>query len=323
MNHTHFFRRRFGLVAAAIFVAAGIGVAALCARPAMAQGSRRPVYVPPNGFWNMPNLKRSQLYGPTRPDANWAIAAWSIPEDLPAFDRSGVAQNQWARVAWLGGGRYELSQNGAELPCLRTFPSGRSLVNEFDLFASPINKNEPNFPQAVADNHEALAGLSAIDAGIQLTIEQAEQVDQACSKSQSTFMFAVVLSNKTMKQFLFYQLRLAQFSGGGGGLRSGEARPAWYFTGNNLQSGASGQWGYGDNITSFGQPWARTGVQQRYDVDLLPRLRDLIQDGARYGLDQDLGHWQVTGTYHGQNVTGHIRNKALWSDFSLSTTASR
>jgi len=286
----------------------------LCATDSWALG---PVYQTPNGFWLAPNHHRAKLYGPSRPDANWNISPWDIPEDLPAFDGTGVSRNAWARVAWLGDARYDLSQEAATLPCERVFPSGARLVDEFDLLASPNNANVPRYPQAIADNQAVLADTSRIEADISLWIKTAEIVDTACAVSKTFFIYAVVISNPVRHQYFFYQLRLAFFTSSGSSVVNGEATPGWFFTGKNIQSGRSGHWGYGDNISSFGQPWAQVGRPQSYSVDLLPRLRSLIEEGARTGLDQDLSHWRLTGTYHGQIAMGHVRNQAEWSGFSL------
>ena len=109
-----------------------------------------PVYNAPTGLWLAPSNHAVTLYGSTTPGANWNVAQWNIPEDLPPFDAAGISRNRWARVAWLDGGRYELAQDASALSCEKLYPSGRHLVTEFDLLASPNNRRVPGFPQATA-----------------------------------------------------------------------------------------------------------------------------------------------------------------------------
>ena len=287
-------------------------------------GSEVPVYLPPTGLWLAPSDFGKALYGPTGPRANWHAAQWDIEEDLPAFDRNGVSRNQYASVRWLGDKRYELSQDSSRISCERTYPSGRAAVNEVDLLITPNNTYYSSYPQTTAkDTQDNIAELSQLNAGITLKIEQAAASDLVCKVSYTTFMYAVVLSNYARGQTLFYQLHLGQFAGERDGIKVGTMRPHWFFNGSNVQTAVSGQWGFADCITSFGQEWAQLGTLRTYRLDLLPRLLWVIEQGSQHGLDQDLTHWHLAGTYHGQNTMGHVRNDAVWSDFSLKVSTQR
>ena len=290
--------------------------ATLLAEPGQASAAGE-IYQPPLGFWIAPSNHDNTLYAPTSSSANWHVSQWSIPQDLPGFNAQGVAQNQSARVAWLGAGRYELSQDGSSLPCYKVFPSGRRLPDEFDLFTTPNNIDVPGYPQAAgAGAGISLDAVTSLDASITLDVTRADEVDASCPITRTAFLLAVVLSNPVSRQTLFLQIQL-------GTIRfdnpNSEITTGWFFKGRNNQSGGVGAWGYNDNVTSYGQPWASVGGAETYRLDLLPRLRGIIADGEDSGLDQDLSHWRVAGTYHGQSVWGHVRNDVIWSGFSLAT----
>jgi len=299
------------------FVLAGVILLAQSDRAAASEA----IYNPPTGFWIAPNNFGHDYYGSTSPSANWHIAQWDIPQGLPPFGDRGITFNRWARVAWLGGGSYELSQDGSTapdgsaLPCEKVFPTGRRLPDEFDLLAESNNSNARGFPLAVGSVDFTLASVSRLETSITLQINQAYAADDACSISQTSFVDVVVLSDRALKQTLFFTVRLGffRFSGAPASLR-----PAWFFKGNNIQFGGARTWGFDDNTDSFNQPLASIGTAQHYQFDLLPRILSVISDGAQYGLDQDLTHWRFSGTYHGQNIWGHVKNDAVWSDYSLS-----
>ena len=144
------FRRRFAIwvlsALAAWLTPSGLVEAA---KPEQS-GSEVPVYLPSTGIWLSPSNFGRVLYGPTGPSANWHVAQWDIEQDLPAFDRNGVSRNQYASVRWLGGQRYELSQDSSRVSCERTYPSARAAVNEVDLLITPNNAYYPDYPQATA-----------------------------------------------------------------------------------------------------------------------------------------------------------------------------
>ena len=94
--------------------------------------------------------------------------------------------------------------------------------------------------------------------------------------------------------------------------------PAWFFTGTNGQAGTPRQFGYGDRVwSSYGQHKAIQNNLTEFSLDVLPRLKRLISTGARYGMDQDLSDWRVSGFYFGQSAFGHVEYGSAWSHLSL------
>jgi hypothetical protein len=124
------------------------------------------------------------------------------------------------------------------------------------------------------------------------------------------------VTNPHSKQTFFYQIRLAAYRGAEVGAAAGFA-PAWFFSGRNEQNGLLGQFGFGDNITTYGQPFAPTGRWTSYRIDTTERIKALIAEGVRFGMDQDLSNWILTGTYHGSTAMGHVLIEGEWRGFAL------
>ena len=40
------------------------------------------------------------------------------------------------------------------------------------------------------------------------------------------------------------------------GMQVNSLPPAWFFSGMNVQAGTQGQWGFGDNVSVYSEPWA-------------------------------------------------------------------
>ena len=275
-----------------------------------------PVYTPPDGFWLRPSDHSGRLYGPSNTNATWYVGQWDIPKDLPSFV-NGLTGNEYASVA-IGRGTYSLRQTTQLLPCDKVFNSGRSLPDEFDLFVAPNNINTPGYPQAHRLLGPDLATATAIIHQIGVEVGSAKLLDNVCPTTQATLLTAVVLTNKNSQQTFFYQLRLGITKAVSSGVDQ-ELPPArWFFTGKNIQSGGSRQFGFGDNISSFGfLPVRQVGSLNTFKIDILPRLKVLLAQGEKFGLDQNLAHWQVTGTYHGQNAFGHVEFSSTWTAFDL------
>ena len=296
-------------------------VVLLCAHSARAQhvaatAGTTAVYAQPIGFWLMPRDRSGRLYGPTAPSANWAIAQWGSPKDLPAFNSDKVTENEMQRVKMHADGSYSLSQNTRSQPCTWKYSTGKNLVKETDLFASPNNRRiAPDFPQATVNDGARLSAISHIFHELQLRPTNYRSESSECQTSQAAFITAVVLSNPTSKQTLFYQLRLAAFRSFDS--KHAEFPAAWFFTGKNMQNGLSGQYGFGDNVTTYGQPFAEMGKWTTYRLDVSQRIKSLIALGALHGMDQDLSHWVLSGTYHGLSAIGHVSIAGEWRDFAL------
>jgi hypothetical protein len=291
-------------------------IAAVAAASTGRVGNLRELYKPATGFWLAPSNHSGALYGPSDSHANWNVAQWDIPADLPAFKRD-ISENSYARVAILGVGRYELAQFAAQLECERRFASKRLLVNEFDLFVSPNGRTTPGFPDAASGEFPNLAVIRRLRHRIKIEPIELRAGAPGCAVTQGAFISAVVLANDRMKQTLFYQLRLAVLRYKDRRMQNLEASPHWFFGGENTQSGSRGQYGFSDHLSSFGERNCVIGVESAYDIDLLPRLRDVIRAGASKGLDQKFANWVPRGTYHGSLAFGHVEIRSRWSGFSL------
>jgi len=274
----------------------GIVAALLTCGTALA--SEQPVYAPATGFWLLRSDDSKQLYGPTSPEANWKIAQWDIPVDLPPF-AGGASENAFARVVFAGTRGYVLEQTTQKLPCDRKYPSGRTLVNEFDLFASPNSQSDAGYPSAALHNQASLASLHHVHHEIGLDLLALSVIDGDCPITQVGFLTALVLTDPKARQTLFYQLRLAVLRYRDGVAATKMNTPAWFFGGENLQNGGRGQYGFGDNVEALGAADAKPGSAVTYRLELLPRLVEVIAKGRDKGLDQDLSNWILSGTYHG------------------------
>jgi hypothetical protein len=279
----------------------------------------RPLIEGPRGFWITPSDYSGKLYGSSSPVANWSVVQWGIPADLPSF-RGRLTENEFARVELLPQRGYVLEQNGRGLPCDKPFRSGRTLVNEFDLFMQPNTADNPAQPAAIRRPERSLASFQKIYYSVKAGIIEVELIDSDCKTTQLAVDAAIVLHDKWKKQTLFYQLRLGSLRSENGRLFQTELPAAWFFTGENLQTGHANEFGYDDNVATFGKEPLKPGTARNYRFDLLPRLAALIQVGAEFGADQDLAHWAVSGAYHGEIIWGHLRARTSWSGFSLTAS---
>jgi hypothetical protein len=290
------------------------------ASPARTQPSGlREIFAPPSGMWLLPGSgygTRGKFYGPSSPDADWVVDQWNTPEDLPPF-HDGQTGNAYLDVRLDPDGGITLEQNGKALSCDRIYASGVKDVHEFDLFVSPNNANRPEYKQAVLQANTNLASLRHLEHRITLKPLLADVLDTDCTVTRVTFLTSVTLSNPIEKQTLFYQLRLGMIDARAGSIATTLPAPFWFAKGNDVRTGHTGYYGFGDSITSFGELPAEPHVSTTYGADLLPRLIEIIHAGAAFGLDQDLSHWIVRGTYHGETIWGHIHARSHWKDFSL------
>src|SRR5437660_1179879 len=98
-------------LAPAIF-AAVLGYAAAAAPVAAADARKsRDVFLAPLGLWLLASDHSGRLYGPTSMVANWKIAQWDIPADLPPFNANGLSANTYASVQFRPGGMIALAEN--------------------------------------------------------------------------------------------------------------------------------------------------------------------------------------------------------------------
>ena len=172
------------------------------------------------------------------------------------------------------------------MPCERKYPSGRTLVNEFDLFASPNNQGDAGHPSAALHNRAPLGSLHRVHHEIGLELRALSVLDGDCPVTQLGVMTALVLTNPKAGQTLFYQLRLAVLRYRDGATSTKMNGPAWFFAGENLQNGGHGQYGFSDAVAELGAPEAKTGAATTYRFELLPRLVEVIEMGRAKGLDR-------------------------------------
>lgn len=279
---------------------------------------------PPNGFWLRSASPGSVgLYGPTDPSAKWNIAQWASPtEDLPSFEQGSCAPGACFESENSAIGvsverpdgeplEYSFWQSGSKLAC-----SGpQNLPREFDLLAASNNTAVyPGYPFAV-DRTLTLNQLSELRHRIVVTPLDLHMQDH-CQVTRGQLITAVVLRNDVVKpaQIFFYQLRL--FS------QPPVPRTLWWWPGDKRRNKQGVvtllAYGFGDNLSSFGETSANLGEKKQIDIDLLPRLTKLISSGA-HDIDSDVSHWRVTATYHGQTIWGAVQLRSRWSGFELSS----
>jgi hypothetical protein len=291
-------------------------VAALCG-PASAQ--TRALFTPPAGFWLRPGTgvtTAGDFYGPTSLSATWVVSQWNTPDNLPPF-KDGDSRNGFAHVHLDTDHSYTLEQDGQALSCDRNYATGFKDVHEFDLFVGPNNGQKPKYPQAVTDAPAEIGTMKHLFHRITLQPLSVKVMDTACPVTRTIFLTSITLGNPSAKQTLFYQLRLGIVEARSGGVVTALPQPFWFAKGHDKRSGAYGYYGYDDSITTYGDAAARVGGISAYSLDLLPRLTAIIREGAASGMDQDVSHWFVRGTYHGEVIWGHIHTQTHWGGFVL------
>jgi hypothetical protein len=279
-------------------------------------GIQRELFLAPKDLWIMHSDGSSKLYGPSSNSAAWSVGQWNIPRELPPFE-DRVTQNEFARVMIERDGTISLSQFADALTCNKTYTRGIRDVHEFDLLLRPNNAATPGYPQATTNAPARLSALSHIYHTIDVEPISVEIVDRSCSVTKTTFLTAIVLSNSLSRQTLFYQVRLGVVDLTRASRLSALERPFWFAKGTDLRSGHSGYYGYDDTITSYGQEPVMLRTWSKYALDVLPRLTELLREGADVGLDQNLADWTISGTYYGQIAWGHLRATSQWRSFSF------
>jgi len=163
--------------------------------------------------------------------------------------------------------------------------------------------------------------MTALNMGMKLQLEYTN-VTLRCGASnpwldQGVAMGAVVLSNKTTGQTLFYQLLLSASNDSVSQVCTG---PAIWFWGP--EPGATSVYGVDEYLgTAYGQPCATVNdAGQTYEVDLLPRLKSFITNSPNGALDKDYSHWIVSGAYWGNDVLGGATITDKWTNISLDAT---
>lgn len=273
-------------------------------------------FAQPTGLRIIASLNPKHQYGPTSQSANWNVAQWGIPQDLPGFAKSSAgyeSKNPFADVRYQRDGSVELSQDGTSLPCNNEDKADSP--HEFDLFIQP-NSATSGYPSAEPNNIRPLAALRRVDLRFTFHVEPYQVVDTACPITQAGATAAVILTNKSKGQTLFYQLSPVLSYRYENGVRK-PAVPTvryWFFP-------AGPVFGFNDNVESFSKMETPIGGTAAYAIDLLPRLREVIADGAARGVDQNLSDWKLGGFYAGGLIWGHIKWSSRWSGITLREVA--
>ena len=281
------------------------------------------VFEQPKGVLIAPTAKNGMpgtttLYGGTSSAANWVLAQWDIPDELPPF-QNNFTQNEFASARFFPGVGFALQQDGTKLPCEKIFPSGKKLVDEFDLFVSPATHIYPAFPQAFKNDTLPLSKLNHIFLEANLKPTSLTLVDLTCQISWATASVGIVLSNRTIHQTFFYQINFNLYQADGQSMSLSLRKPDWFSKGISSQTGNRQNFGYGDRVwaDAYNMPPAVIGNVSVFDLNLLPRIEELIAQGNSFGMDQNLSDWAITGAYFGQSVFGHIQFSSEWSGLAL------
>ena len=262
--------------------------------------------------------------------SEWRIAQWNTPQALGAlkqasgehgceFETSSPAMSvkvQTPVPCGATGGRrrlpgsetasFQITQQDAGMQCeLEGKP------REFDGFVAPhsaLRRPAMKTP---------LGSLLGIRHTLEFRLDDARLArDSTCTVNQLASITALVFSNRSMHQTLFYQLKLVQEGGRGAGT------PYWWATGKrgigNFESeGDHMRFGFGDRLSSFGVRDPAPGAVLRLDLELLPRVRAIIAEGRQHGMDQDLGHWQLSGAYIGNTFWGRGSISTHWTGYAI------
>jgi hypothetical protein len=283
--------------------------------------SNHEIFAPLSGIWIFPSEpngknKKSKLYGATSLHANWTIGQWDIPKDLPPFSNN-LSENDYASVLYNPAGGFSLYQNAATLPCNKIYPSGKELVDEFDLFVGSIPLHYKNYPKTLIER-DPLSRVSHLYETATVQPTSIHVSDATCPVTRAVIGTGIVVTDIATSQTFFYQISFSIYQADQKKLRLTLLHPAWFFTGTNGQNGAPKEFGYGDRVwASYGVSPAPENKTTSFKLDVLPRLKQLISRGAKYGMDQNLAHWAVTGLYYGQSAFGHIEFGSAWSELSL------
>ncbi|MCI0351287.1 MAG: hypothetical protein L0Z53_17830, partial [Acidobacteriales bacterium] len=205
------------------------GICALLAAGAHVDAQEAEAFAKPTGFFLVQPALGSDgsvvAYGPTRQDANWAIAQWNIAgPSAPAFTKTSTAFTETAtylsqntnidvRITERDGEvvNVGLSHGGAGLPC---FPHAAS---EYNVFAVPNTRDfAASFPSARASDSDpdavtnvgAMASLT-MTAGVKIT-NIWRTASPACGVNQRVVTMSVVFNNygdeTRPAQTLYYEI---------------------------------------------------------------------------------------------------------------------
>ncbi len=269
--------------------------------------------------WVAPPVYNGQFSGtaPTGnnigvPNPTWNISQWGTPQAL--LPKAGAASgwinaNNVSRVQYYateasGTNVYELAQNGntGTLPC----------NTEFDLF---LGTNDPLTYAGKPDGFVQSAPLSTLTAatmslGTKVTYEQ---FNRRCSLNFAGYLSAIILTNPTAGQTLFYQIYLRDS-------RGTTPNMAWC---PDYEHAANGAFCVDDAITVLGGTRVQAnGVRVNNTLNVLPRIKTILatahkKSNANVVLDRDPAHWMIQNVYIGQLLQGGMVPTSRWYNYSF------
>jgi hypothetical protein len=268
-----------------------------------------------------------KFYNWTGATPNWEIAQWNLPESqLSPFKRieSGrmtiffstspeatvkiIKSSQITEVA--------LAQNGTVLPC----ETASGIPRESDLLLGP-NGDHPNPPGVpglamLGATNLSLSKMNSLtfEADISI-IEGNTKTHKGCKVSQGGALLGIVLSDfvANRPQTMFYQLAFDRLCG-----VQPAAREAMCLSVPSSPEVFSRVPPYGtsDFAPLLGIPLMHSGDSREVNVDILPRLKLVIETGPP-GIDHNISHWVIGGLYVGQNIWGDVTMKSNWKNIHL------
>lgn len=306
----------------------------LCAAPAAAgaqtSGSGQEWLQPITGVGLLePTLNGIQptYYGSSDAAPNWRIAQWSMPGNklsplaaTVAADGGTVlsASSTEASVSITLGAApaVQLHQDGSILPC----DNANGKPRESDLFFSPGGFHEPKpgvsglTPAALQS--PALAQLKSLVFSTSLSVKEGKAAHpKGCMVNQGGALIGVTLVNHAgpKPQTLFYQL---QFSRICDQTDPRTAQMCHHISAHPAYWSKVNPFGGGDVLPALSVPMLASNQQRNLQLDLLPRLKQLIAEGPA-AMDKDLSHWSVGNIYLGQHIWGDVSLESSWKNISL------
>lgn len=249
------------------------------------------------------------------PTPYWNLAQWAIPANLnPVYGPSSGWQsaNSYGRFQYhatesSGANVYELAQNGNtwELPC----------GVETDLFISPndpgVYPGSPGAPDGfTASPPLSVLGAATMSVGLKVVYEQ---YNARCPLNYVAYDSALILTNSSANQVIFYQINLRS---------SHNAYPNMWWCPDYEKSG-DGQFCLDDDVRILGGtavPANNTRVNNT--INVLPRLKQIIATNHAKSvtgvkLDPDPSHWVIQNAYLGQILQGGMIPTSRWYNYSF------
>jgi hypothetical protein len=292
------------------------------------------------------------IYGGSIPTADWYIAQWQAPGDFPAF--ASVGTDEWSTTTpWAtadvaitanGGWVEQISQNGAQFPCLTA--AGDPL--EFDLLTGPNAWSSGSYPLNQPTPAPDLATMKSFKASVRyiLTDHHASPGPVACGVNHGYTSIGIVLVNDSVspRQIFWYSISISQVCypapidagtpiGHPGSdyyfclLGQKSRSPYWFWTGRESPSphitidggNQTLNFGMSDAMSFYGYSNIVDFDEHSLSFNLDRRLTTLIQSGP-YGIDTDVSHWLVSTVNYGQSLWGGVYLASRWDGFNVTWT---